>query len=196
MITTTIAPARVPTRARFTVEQFVRIYEQEILDPERRYELIEGQIFEMPPIGPGHAGGVTYFTALLVIRLADRALVSVQGPIRIGDRSLPQPDLAVLRFRPSEYRDRYPTPDDVYLLIEVADSSLRFDRGLKQRLYARSGIPEYWIVNLRRNVVEVFREPGADGYQSQAIAQPGETLTLVALPDVSFAVAEILGVDR
>jgi Uma2 family endonuclease len=133
-------------------------------------------------------------TELLVPLLAGRARVSVQNSVRLGPRSEPQPDIAVLRPRDDGYRGGLPPlAEDVLLLIEVADSSLRMDREVKAPLYARHGVPEYWIVDLVARRVVVHRGPGDAGYASLSEARAGERLEPALLPEVTLAVAEILG---
>lgn len=150
-------------RRRFTVDEYRRMAEAGIFSEGDRVELIEGEIVEMTPIGRRHFFCVTTLTHLLVNGVGDRALVSIQNSFRLSGRSEPEPDVAVLRRRP-DYRSVDVGPDDVVLLIEVADTSLEYDREVKLPVYAQAGIPGVWIVDLSGERVEVYRRPGRDGY--------------------------------
>jgi Uma2 family endonuclease len=141
-----------------------------LLAPDARVELIEGAIVDMAPIGERHIAAVMHLNHRLVEAVGKQALVSVQGAVRLGIHDQPQPDFAVLRLSADAYRKHVPTPADVLLLIEVSDSTQAFDLGAKALLYARHGIAEYWVVDVERSVLHVFREPNDDGY--------GEVLTL------------------
>ena len=154
------------TRRPLSVAEYHRMGEVGILGEHDRVELIEGELVAMSPIGSYHTGTVIALTEALVLALAGRARVSVQSPVQLDEFSEPEPDFAVLRLRPDGYRDALPGAADVLLLIEVADSSLHYDRAVKHALYARHGIPEFWIVNLNAAEVEVCRDPRADGYAS------------------------------
>lgn len=139
--------------------------ESGILSDEDRTELIDGEIIEMAPIGSRHAGHLNRLVSLLSNVVGDRALVSVQNPIRLGQFSEPQPDLALLRPRDDFYSSAHPTAADILLLVEVAESSLDFDRGAKIPLYAAHGVAVVWLLNLRDQAVEVYEQPDDDGYQ-------------------------------
>lgn len=179
-------------RHRFTVEDYYRMAESGILREDDRVELIDGEIIEMPPIGPGHAGTVEELGDLIRSRLPTTARVRTQNPVRLGLRSEPEPDLAVVTRREGYYRQEHPTPADVLLLIEVADSSLEYDRQTKAPMYAHAGIPELWIINLMDRVIEVYREPSAAGYQQVQISRPGDLLAPLAFPDLRIAVNDVL----
>src|SRR5262245_4728910 len=137
----------VATRRRFTRAEYYRMAEVGILGEDDRVELIKGEIIEMSPIGRRHTAFVGNLTQLLAVRLAGRALVWVQNPVALADDTEPQPDLAVLRRRRVPYKDREAWAEDALLLIEVADSSLAYDRTTKLRLYGEAGIAEYWVVD-------------------------------------------------
>lgn len=179
------------TRWTIGVDEYHRLAETGILPPESRVELIEGEVIAMSPIGAGHAGKVNRLHHLLLQLAGDRVVVSSQNPIRLSDRSEPQPDLAVLLPRADYYEGGLPTPSDVLLLIEVADSSLRFDREVKLPLYARHGIPAVWIVDLAGGAVEVYGEPGPGGYGRASRAVRGEAVE--PLPGLRLPVGDILG---
>lgn len=178
-------------RRLFTVEEYHRMAEVGILKPTDRVELIRGEIVQMSPPGRRHIAFVDNLTQLLVRRLAGRAIVSVQNPVIMTDDSEPQPDLSVLRRRSTPYKDAQATGVDVLLLIEVAETSLRYDRTAKLRLYAEAGVPEYWVVDCAAETVEVHRGPGGSGYREVFLVRDAGTLTLQAFPDVMLALPEI-----
>ena len=184
-------PAAAPTRRRFTVAEYCALAEAGILTEGERIELLDGEIITMPPIGEPHEDGTDRLDELLKLNLTGRARVRVQGSVRLNDDSLPQPDIAVLRLRDDYHRHR-PTPADVFLLIEVADSSLEYDRGVKLPRYAAAGIPEVWIVNLRAWQVEAFADPANGVYQSRRVVPADAAIGPQAFPDVSLAVADFL----
>lgn len=177
-------------RRLFTVEEYHRMADAGILGEDERVELIEGEIIQMAPIGPSHAGCVINANRLFITRLGDRAVVSPQNPVVIRPRSEPQPDLLLLRPRAVSYSQELPASQDVLLAVEVADTTVRFDRLVKSRLYARAEIPEFWLCLAREGSVEVYRMPGADGYASVTLHGPGQTISPLAFPDVSFAVTD------
>jgi Uma2 family endonuclease len=186
-------PADVEVRPRrFTVEEYHRMAEVGILHEDDRVELIEGAIVQMTAIGRQHAACVGELNNRLVPALAGRALVWPQNPISLPGDTEPQPDIVLLRPRADRYAADDARPDDVLLVIEVADSSVRYDRLVKRPLYARAGIPEVWIVDLPGQAVEVCRQPGPTGYASvERVGREG-TVAPQAFPDVRLAVVEIL----
>jgi Uma2 family endonuclease len=186
-----MAVEMVATRRRFTRAEYHRMSEVGILGDDDRVELIRGEIVEMSRPGRRHRAFVDNLTQLLVLRLADRAIVSVQNPVALTDDTEPQPDLAVLRRRPVPYKEREADADDVLLLIEVADSSLAYDRSTKLRLYAEAAIPEYWVVDCAAETVEVYRTPEPEGYCDASRVVGAATLTLHAFPDVELTTADI-----
>ena len=182
-----------PSRYRFTVEQYHEMGAAGIFREGDRVQLIDGEIIRMNPIGDPHAGGVNRLTELFIVTFRGRAVVAPQNPVRLGQHDEPEPDLALLRFRADFYSSRKPAPDDVLLLIEVSDSSARFDRAVKGARYAAHGIADYWQVVLGAGQLIVFRDPGPDGYRSTQVLKRGDTIAFVAFPDVTIAVADILG---
>lgn len=174
---------------RFTVDEYHRMADAGVFRPDERVELIDGEIVEMTPIGRRHANCVNNLTRLLVTRLGDRAIVSPQNSLQISVRSEPQPDLTVLRRREVSYKDEDATASDVLLLIEVADTSIAYDRRVKLRLYAAAGIPEVWIVDAAGEEIEIYRSPG--GFREAQRARQGGTVTPIAFPDLTLAVADI-----
>ena len=179
------------TRRRFTVHDYHRMGEAGILHEDDRVELIEGEIVEMAAIGTRHFTCVNGLTRLLVREAGDAAIVSVQNPVRLDEHTEPQPDLTVLRVR--DYRESLPTPEDVLLLIEVSDTTLAYDRGVKLPLYARAGIREVWIVDLPGEVIERHTDPSVDGYRSSERARRREEIKSAALPELAFRVEAVLG---
>jgi Uma2 family endonuclease len=177
----------------FTVDEYYRMGELGVIGRGDRVELINGQVVQMSPIGPRHAECVCVLTNLFVTAVQDVARVRVQSPIRLGKRHEPEPDIALLVRRPGGYGKAHPGPADVFLLIEVADSSLEYDREVKLPLYAGAGVPEAWLVNLPADTVEVHREPGPDGYASVRVARWGETVQPLLLAGVALSVEEVLG---
>ena len=179
------------TRRRFTVHEYHRMGEAGILHEDDRVELIEGEIVEMAAIGTRHFTCVNVLNRLLVRSVGDAAIVSVQNPVRLDERTEPQPDLAVLRVR--DYRESLPMPEDVLLLIEVSDTTLRYDRGVKLPLYARAGILEVWIVDLAGEVIERHTDPSGDTYRGSKQARRGEKIESAALPELTLGVDAVLG---
>jgi Uma2 family endonuclease len=168
-------------RRRFDVDAYHRMAEAGILEPKDRVELIEGEIVDMAPIGSAHNGTTDLLSSLVARAFADGQVhVRVQGSLRLDPYNEPQPDLMLLRPRRDFYRTSHPNAADVLLLVEVADSSLAYDRGPKLALYARHGVPEVWLVDLVSRAVEICREPGPDGYtQRQRLTADEATPALV-----------------
>ena len=181
-----------PSPRLFTVDEYYRMAELGILGRGERVELIEGEIIQMEAIGSRHAGCVNRLTKLLVVGVGDRGVVTVQNPARLSDLSEPQPDLTVSRPRPDDYMDSHPGPADVMLVIEVADSSVGFDRGRKAPLYALAGIPEYWLVDVGGGYVEVYRQPTDGGYRDVRTLRKEDVLTPISFPDVQVPVQAIV----
>ena len=179
------------TRRRFTRAEYHRMAEVGILGEDDRVELIRGEIVEMSPIGRRHRAFAGNLNQLLAVRLAGRAVVWMQNPIVLADDTEPQPDLVVLRRGATSYKDRDAGGEDVLLLIEVADSSLAYDRSTKLRLYAESGIPEYWVVDGTSETVEVHRGLGAEGYRHVIRLAGAATIAPQAFPDVGLTTTEI-----
>ena len=187
----TAMPVQQLTR-RFTVEEYYRMAQAGILSEDDRVELIEGAIVEMAAIGSRHAACVGRLTVLSSTAQTG-GIVWVQNPIRLGEHSVPQPDLALLRLRPDFYASAHPGPGDVFLLVEVSETSADSDREVKVPIYARAGIPEVWLVDLEGEVIEVYRQPSAEGYRDARQVRRGEALSPEAFPDLTLAADEILG---
>ncbi len=180
-----------PTRRRFTVEEYCAMVETGILAEAERIELLDGEIFVMPPIGTPHEDGTTRLSSGLIYRLYGRAWVRVQNSVKLDDYGLPEPDIAVVRLRDDYHRERA-TPADVLLLIEVADTSLEYDREVKLPRYAAAGIPEVWIVNLRTRQVEAYHDPRDGAYQGRRVIGADGSISPRAFPDVVLNVADFL----
>ena len=171
-----------------TVDEFARMGEAGVFADDARVELVDGEIREMTPIGPPQALVVSLLAEQLIVRLAGKAYVSVQNPVRLDRHSEPQPDAAVARRRLDSYAARHPGADDVLLVIEVADSSVRYDRLEKAPRYGRAGIPETWLVDLAAETVTVHTGPGRDGYARRQVRRRGDAVTATAVPELSVQV--------
>jgi Uma2 family endonuclease len=171
--------AAVPTPHRFTRAEYYRMGEAGLFTDER-VELLDGEIITMPPQNPPHAGYTNRLLSLLIRLLGTMFSVRVQTPIVLDDWSEPEPDIAICRFDPDDYRREHPKASDVLLVIEVAGTSLPYDRGRKVAAYAGSIIPEYWIVNLVDRRIEAFSDPDPvqQRYRTERYAVPGDTLAL------------------
>jgi Uma2 family endonuclease len=181
-------------RRLFTVEEYHQMTQAGIFTEDERVELIDGEVVEMTPIGSRHAACVRrLLNQLFSLQVSGCALLSIQDPIRVGEHSEPQPDVALLRSRQDFYASAHPTPQDILLLVEVADSSLEYDQEIKVPLYARAGIPEVWLVNLPEDRVLVYRRPAAQGYQEMHQVRREEGLAPESFPDLIVSVNEILG---
>lgn len=183
------APVPAP-HFKLSVEDYYRMGEAGIFDEDDRVELIEGEIIEMSPIGSFHAGMGARLSEWLMSKLRGRAIGWTQNPIRLGRHSVPQPDFALLRPRTDHYMQSLPTAADVLLVVEVADTSLRTDREIKAPLYARHGLPEYWLVDIVGRCVEVYQAPQEGQYQSVRPVREG-LLAPAAFPDAGLDVAAL-----
>ena len=179
-----------PCRHRLTVADYYRMGEAGILAPDARVELIDGEIIDMAPIGSVHAGSVDQLAQVLGKAVAGRALVRVQNPVRLDEHSEPQPDLSVLMPRADFFKSGHPPPSDTLLVVEVADTSLLFDRDKKIPLYARHGIPEAWLVDLRGKRLVRYRNPQQGAYT--LIDEPDlAQLEIAALPETRLGLSSL-----
>ena len=194
-------PAKAPARPvpklecntrKFTVEEYYRMAEVGILRPDERVELINGEVIVMAPIGNPHATGVRRIERVFSQTAGSSVTISGQNPVLIGERSTPQPDVAILRYREDDYFGKLPSAEDVLLVIEVSDTSLAYDRNVKVNLYAQANIPETWITNLPEDCIEAFTGPGPNGYTQHTIYQRGDRIAPSTLPGVEFAVEDLL----
>jgi len=183
-----------PARHKLTVDEYHQMADAGIFGENHRIELIDGDLIDMAPIGQGHMAVVNGLNRALVLACGDKAIVSPQNSVRLDRSSAPQPDFAILRPRADFYAiGERAGAADVFLLVEVADSSLTFDRTVKLPLYAKAGIPEYWIVDLRHRTVEAYRSPSADGYGQMTTHKGGDRLALAAAPDIVVELYLVFG---
>jgi Uma2 family endonuclease len=185
-----------PRRHRLTVDEYYRMAEVGLLAPDARVELIEGEIIDMPPIGMPHGSVVDRLNQLMIRAVGDRAIVRVQGAIRLSRFSQPQPDLALLAPSANFYADKHPTAADTLLIIEVSDTTLRYDSKVKASLYARHGVPEYWIVDLDQKQLHFLRTPTPEGYVDVSADSSSGPVSIAALPGVSIDLNSLLSHRR
>ena len=176
-----------------TVEEYQRMAEVGILHPDEKVELIAGQIIrKMSPQGSPHAAAITRTNRLFSKGLGDNVLVRLQLPVRLNDFSEPEPDLAVVKADTLDYDDHHPTAEDVYLIVEIADRTLKSDLTVKQKDYARSGIKDYWVLDVNNRRLYVYREPTKSGYQQEMILEEDDSIASRQFPDCVIRVAEML----
>lgn len=173
-----------------TVEDYHKMAEAGIL-PERGIELINGEIFEMSPIGSRHAKAVNKLNRILGKLLGDDMIISIQNPILASDYSEPEPDIAILKYREDFYANAHPKGADTMLVIEIADSSINYDLKVKLPVYAQSGVPEFWLVDLGKEEIQAFWQPTGDRYRFSQLVAKGDILTAQYFA-LEIAVAEIL----
>jgi Uma2 family endonuclease len=178
-------------RYHFNVDQYYRMAEAGILNEDARVELIEGDIIRMAPIGPPHASTVDQLARILTLQ-AGSLVVRTQGPVRLSSTSEPEPDIALLKQKPGSYRDAHPGPEDILLLIEVADTTAGNDRNVKLPLYARYGVPEVWLIDLQAGRLEMYREPSGSTYVRCVRSAPDEVVSPEAAPQIRINLADIL----
>ena len=180
-------------RRRFNVDEYLAMEVAGILHEDDRVELMDGVIIIMPPIGDRHVGGTSWGTTLFVPPLIGRATVLVGDPVYLNDRSAPQPDITLVTWNPpGSGVIRRTTPEDVYLVIEFADTSLAYDQGAKLVRYAAAGIPEVWVANLRAREVTAYADPSGAEYAAVRTYRAGESISPRAFPDVILAVADFM----
>lgn len=193
--TTSASPEAQPRLRRFNIAEHEAMWAHGIFSENERVELVAGEIVEMPPVAPPHVGAVTFLAHVFEQRLGDaeRALVFVQQPVAFAPDSMPLPDLALVRHRADFYRRAYARPEDVLLLIEIADASLRYDRGRKLAVYASAGIGECWIADLASNGVEIYRHSTGERYADARVVRGDATVAPQAFPDCGVRVKELFG---
>lgn len=182
-----------PHKLLITIDQFYKMGDAGVFAPDQRLELIDGEIIEMAPIGPPHVQAVNRLNRLLVLAYGEAAVVSVQNPVALRPRSLPQPDLAVIRPQANARGHGLPEPVDTLLLVEVADTTLGWDRRVKMNLYARHGVPVVWLVDVGGERVEVYSRAGSEGFGACEVASAPGRLELPGLADATIEVAAIFG---
>ena len=187
-----------PPKLRFTIEQYHQIGEAGILDPLVRTELLRGEIVTMPAKGTPHEVCLTRLNKFFVVSVGNQAIVRVQSPILLPPDSEPEPDFTIVRLRSDEYTCSHPVPEDILLLIEVSNSSLGIDRGLKLGLYAEYGIENYWIFNVQEYQLECYASPvrfanshGGAVYQDRKVFTKADSVDVPTLPGVRLDLAQI-----
>jgi Uma2 family endonuclease len=185
------ANPRYPQRHLITAAEYLRMTEAGVFAPDSRLELMEGEIIDMAPIGSRHAAVVNTLAALLSRLAGNRAIVSVQNPLIVGEKSVPQPDLMLLKTRADRYFDAHPTAADVLLVVEVSDSTLRFDLDTKIPLYARAGIADAWLINLDKRTLTSFSDRTADGYRASRAFSCAEKIAVPAFPQESISIGAL-----
>jgi Uma2 family endonuclease len=178
----------------WTVQEYYQMSDLGILDPSQRTELIAGQIVLMTAKGTPHVLTLRLLATAIENALGDRSAVfiSTQDPIRLDNFSEPEPDLAIVKGSILDYTQAHPGAEDIYLVIEVADSTLKQDCEVKDKLYARSSIAEYWVIDIKNRQVRIFRDPTPTGYSSQLILTETHSVSPLAFPESSFSIASIL----
>ncbi|MGA2868162.1 MAG: Uma2 family endonuclease [Verrucomicrobiota bacterium] len=177
---------------RFSVKEYYRMAETGVLPPDAHVELLDGKILDMSPIGPFHGGVTKFLNQQFTAAAKGRWIMAVQDPVRLDEHSEPQPDIMFLKPSADFYRKRHPQPEDVFLLVEVSDSTLATDQEDKLPAYGRAGIPEVWIINLIEETIEIYREPHLAGYASKTILRSGGKARPQAFADVEVDVTELL----
>ena len=179
-------------RRRFTVGEYYAMAEAGILRPEERVELLAGEIIQMAPIGSKHAYCVTQFTEAFFEALGRRVILRAQNPIRLAPGNEPEPDIAILHRTEGAYVSAHPGPGDVILIVEVADTSVGFDRRHKLPMYAMHGIPEVWLADINSRNIEAYDQPMAGGYARMRVFGAGETVSPGAFPDLEIPIADVI----
>ena len=183
-----------PRVRRFTVDEYERMLDAGVLAPDVHVELIEGEVVDMAPIGDPHASVVDRLNKFLVSRVGDHAIVRVQSHVTFRPlKSRPQPDLALLRPNPGFYQLSAPTARDIFLVIEVMDTSHEYDRGRKARMYARAGVGELWLVDVPQRIVEVRRAPWEAAYGEVRVVSGDQTVSPSAFRDITLSLTDIFG---
>jgi Uma2 family endonuclease len=182
-----------PQNRAFTVGEYYRMAEADILTEEDRVELVAGQIVAMSPIGSRHAACVKRLNLLMGKMVGDSMLIGIQDPIALDAYSAPEPDLVLLRPRADFYAEAHPSAADVLLAVEVADTSADYDREVKLPLYAQAGLPEVWLIDLQKSCIEVYSRPQGSAYQQRIEVTADATLTSPTIPPLALAAADLLG---
>jgi Uma2 family endonuclease len=169
-----------------SVSDYYRMTETNILTEDDHVELINGELFDMAPIGSFHAGLVTRLSRLLITKLGELAIVTVQNPLYLAELSAPEPDIAVLKPRADDYMQSLPTAQDVLLLIEVADTSLHYDRNVKLPLYAKHQISEVWLIDVKEKRFDIYQQPDNDYYRLHIRPKANEQIQPLLVASVSI----------
>ncbi|MFB2918732.1 Uma2 family endonuclease [Aerosakkonema funiforme] len=180
------------TTVKWTINEYHRMIAAGILD-DRRVELLKGEIVEMPPEGEPHAYFSSEAGEYLIRLLGDRATIRIAKPITLPNNSEPEPDIAIVQRLGREYLEHHPYPENIFWLIEYSGSSLDKDLQIKSKVYAEVSIPEYWVINLKKRQLIVFREPEDGEYASKSTLANG-TIYPIAFPDIAVSVAAIVSI--
>ena len=181
-----------PRRLRFSVDEYYKMIELGMLKDYEKAEIIEGELIQKMPIGDKHAAAVNTLNRFFVKNVSDDVLVSVQNPIRLTDYDEPEPDIVLADLTKYD-GTRHPRPTEILLIVEVSDSTLKYDRDTKLPLYAEAEIPEVWIVNLKNDIIEVHQKPSSGIYQLAQIFKRGDVLKSESLSNLELEVDKILG---
>lgn len=181
------------TKKLFTVYEYYQMAETGILSEHVRTELINGEVIEMSAMGVRHRAAVNRASDLLVPMFKGKAQISVQLPVRLNDFNEPQPDICFLKPRRDFYETKHPGPTDVFMVMEVSDTSLGYDRDVKLGVYAAARVPEVWIEDLVNQTLMVFRDPSRKAYKTSLNFRRGESVSLLAFPEIPIAVSDLLG---
>jgi Uma2 family endonuclease len=176
------------TKRLFTTRDYHRMGETGILSPDDRVELIYGEILAMSPIGAPHGAGTDRANRALVSIIGDRAIVRVQGAVELNDYNEPQPDFVLLRPKDNFYYDKQPGPKDIFLIVEIADSSLNYDRKIKAKLYAETGVPEYWLGDIKNGILFAYSDSDGNSYRTIRQFHRGDSIAPQLLPDCAVQV--------
>ncbi len=179
------------TRRKITVEEYEVMHEAGVFKPDERLELINGEILKVAPMNAPHMAHVARLSRIFIETLGRKATVFTQLPVVINEESEPEPDISILRWRSDDYFSGKPSAQDVYAIIEVASTSLVYDRQVKLPLYARAGVPEVWIVKVQERELEVYRSPKGEAYSESRVLKPSDVVSLLAFPDVEILLSEV-----
>ncbi|NEO53539.1 MAG: Uma2 family endonuclease [Okeania sp. SIO3B5] len=180
-------------RRQFTVKEYDLMVEAGILKNDDRVELIAGEIIQVAPMGLRHASCLRRLNRIFNKLLYSKVIIDTQIPIQLNDESEPEPDLILLQWRDNFYEEKHPQPEDIFLLVEVADSTIKYDREIKIPLYAENGISEVWLIDINQQLVEVYRQAKGNSYRDVQQFFRGDILTIEAFDDINLTVEQILG---
>ena len=176
----------------WTVDEYHKMAEAGIFEPSERVELLEGKIIWMVAKGIAHRSAVGRTYKLLENRIGHKACIAIQDPVKLNQRSEPEPDIAVVKIDPLDYADHHPTPSEVYLIIEVADSSLKLDCETKAKAYSLAGIKDYWVLDVVKRELHIFRNPTQNGYESEIIIGENGIVSALEFPDLQIRLSDML----
>lgn len=180
-----------PKQLRFSVDEYYKMIELGILKDYEKAEIIEGELIQKKPIGDRHAYIVDNLSRILIKKVSDDILVRIQNPLRVSDSTEPEPDFVLADLTKFDGK-RHPRPEETFLVVEVSDSTLKYDRDTKLPLYAEAEIPEVWIVNLKNDIIEIHRRPSNGIYQIAQIYKKGEVAESEILSDLKIEVDKVL----